>query len=128
ASVMMTGPDGAVSGNVSLAGSQVTFTPASRLDYNSEYTVILTGGTGGIQDLAGNLLAANYSWSFTTADEPPPPPTEGPGGPILVISSSTNPFSRYPVEILRAEGLNEFFAMDISEVMAEPDVEVFLED
>lgn len=29
-----------------------------------------------------------------------------------------NPFSRYPVEILRAEGLNEFTAMDISLVNA----------
>jgi len=45
-----------------------------------------------------------------------PSPTEGPGGPILVISSADNPFSRYSAEILRAEGLNEFAAMDISEV------------
>ena len=45
-------------------------------------------------------------------------PNEGPGGPILVVSSSSNPFSRYPVEILRAEGLNEFSAMDISSVTA----------
>lgn len=43
-------------------------------------------------------------------------PEDGPGGPILVISKNTNPFSRYPVEILRAEGLNEFAAMDISAV------------
>jgi hypothetical protein len=119
ATVLMTGPDGPVTGNVSLAGSQVTFTPASSFGYNSTYTVILTGGTGGIQDLAGNLLATSYTWSFTTADEPPPPPTEGPGGPILVISSATNPFSRYPVEILRAEGLNEFFAMDVTQVTLE---------
>ena len=40
----------------------------------------------------------------------------GQGGPILVISTSTNPFSRYAVEILRAEGLNEFAAADISTV------------
>ena len=33
---------------------------------------------------------------------PPPPPTDGPGGPVLVISSPSNPFSRYPVEMLRA--------------------------
>ena len=45
-----------------------------------------------------------------------PDPSEGPGGPILVISKSTNPFSRYPVEILRSEGLNEFSALDISAV------------
>ena len=31
-----------------------------------------------------------------------------------MISAAANPFSRYYVEILRAEGLNEFTAMDIS--------------
>ncbi|WP_018612191.1 DUF4082 domain-containing protein [Segetibacter koreensis] len=45
-------------------------------------------------------------------------PNDGPGGPILVISSTSNPFSRYFVEILRAEGLNEFAAKDISQVTA----------
>ena len=49
---------------------------------------------------------------------PPPPPEEGPGGPILVIGYSGNPFSRYYAEILRAEGLNAFKAMDISAVDA----------
>jgi hypothetical protein len=39
-------------------------------------------------------------------------------GPILVIGTASNPFSRYTSEILRAEGLNEFFAMDISAVNA----------
>ena len=43
-------------------------------------------------------------------------PTDGPGGPILLISSTSNPFSRYPVEILRAEGWNAFAARDISAV------------
>src|SRR5690606_24490451 len=41
---------------------------------------------------------------------------DGPGGPILVVSSISNPFSRYPVEILRAEGLNSFAARDILQV------------
>src|SRR5204863_1301694 len=36
----------------------------------------------------------------------------------LIISSSSNPFSRYPVEILKAQGLNEYKAMDIAEVTA----------
>ena len=38
-------------------------------------------------------------------------PTAGPGpggGPIAVVTSSTNPTATYTVEILRAEGLNEF--------------------
>src|SRR6185436_12068166 len=54
--------------------------------------------------------------SFTTLDPQAPPITEGPGGPILVISTASNQFSRYAVEILRAEGLNEFAAADIGSV------------
>ncbi|MGZ4156399.1 MAG: N,N-dimethylformamidase beta subunit family domain-containing protein, partial [Bacteroidia bacterium] len=97
--------------------------PISPLAYLTTYTVTVKGGTGyqRIKDVEGNALANDSSWTFTTSPVPPPPPpapTEGPGGPILVISGATNPFSRYPVEILRAEGLNEFTAMDISLVNA----------
>lgn len=116
-SVLMAGPGNiSIPGSVSCAGGSVTFTPASSLAYTTTYTLTLKGGLGAnrISDNAGNLLAADYSWSFTTSQAPPPPPTEGPGGPILVISAASNPFSRYPVEILRAEGLNEFTAMDLS--------------
>jgi hypothetical protein len=60
-----------------------------------------------------------YLDSATMVPEPPLlNPTEGPGGPVLIISSTTNPFSRYAVEILRAEGLNYFDAEDISVVNA----------
>ena len=89
-----------------------TLTPTSPLVQSSTYSVILKSGL--IKDVAGNALATDYTWLFTTAAPPPPPPTEGPGGPILVVSSAVNPFSRYYVEILRAEGFNEFTAMDIS--------------
>ncbi len=51
---------------------------------------------------------------FTHAQ--PSNPNDGPGGPVLVISNTSNPFSRYMVEILRAEGLNAFSAADISTV------------
>jgi hypothetical protein len=95
-----------------------TLIPSSPLDYSSAYTATVTGGTSGITDVAGNPLAADYEWSFTTEAQPPAPPDDGTGGPILLISSSTNPFSRYPVEILRAEGYNAFDAKDISEVDA----------
>ncbi len=98
----------------------VTVNPAAALNYSSVYKVVVKGGVGyqRIKDIAGNALAADYIWYFTTSSPPPPPPNEGPGGPILVISAATNPFSRYPVEILRAEGFNEFMAMDISSVNA----------
>ena len=91
-------------------------TPTSPLVYYAEYTAKVKGGSTGVKDLAGNPLANDYSWTFRAGDPPFISPTEGPGGPILVISSSSNPFSRYAVEILRAEGLNEFAAADISTV------------
>ena len=43
-----------------------------------------------------------------------PNPNSGPGGPLLVITSSSNPFTNYYAEILRAEGLNLFAVSDIS--------------
>jgi hypothetical protein len=90
-----------------------TLTPSSPLSPSTIYTATVKGGASGVKDAAGNALASDYTWSFTTAS---PPPNEGNGGPILVISAASNPFSRYTVEILRAEGLNEFMAMDISSV------------
>ena len=49
-----------------------------------------------------------------------PPPAEdsdnGPGGPILVISKSGSPFTRYLGEILLAEGLNEYAIQEIGSV------------
>src|SRR4029079_1798094 len=84
---------------------------SSGLLAQSTYTATLTGGR--VKDLAGNALASDFVWSFTTGAATPPA-DEGPGGPILVISSSSNPFGRYYAEILRAEGLNEFTATDIS--------------
>ena len=66
------------------------------------------------------LLAIGLTALFATpaTAAPQSPPDQGPGGPILVISNSTDPFSRYYAEILRAEGLNEFQVTDLSNVSA----------
>jgi hypothetical protein len=45
-------------------------------------------------------------------------PSQGPGGPILVVASPGDPFSRYYAEILRAEGLNEFAVTDATALSA----------
>ncbi len=87
-----------------------TLDPTSALANSSTYTARIKGGSSGVTDLAGNPLAADYSWSFTTAASP----DEGPGGPILVIADTGNPFGRFYAEILRTEGLNEFAVMNIS--------------
>lgn len=43
-----------------------TLVPASALASSTTYTATLTGGASGIKDLAGNPLAADRSWTFTT--------------------------------------------------------------
>jgi hypothetical protein len=68
-----------------------------------------------VKDSALNPLAANFTWTFTTSAAPA---NEGPGGPVLVVASTLNPFGRYIGEILRAEGLNLFTVTDLSLVSA----------
>jgi len=52
-----------VTGTVVCVGDTATFTPASDLTPNTLYTVTITIGA---KDLAGNALAGNYVWHFTT--------------------------------------------------------------
>jgi methionine-rich copper-binding protein CopC len=53
----------AVAGTVTYVGLMATFDPASTLEYNTTYTATVTTGA---RDLAGNALASNFGWSFTT--------------------------------------------------------------
>ena len=69
------------------------------------------------KDAAGNTMAP-VTWRFTTAAPPPPPPDQGPGGPVAIVTSSSNPYSKYLAEILRTEGLNEFSNVDLSDLSA----------
>jgi hypothetical protein len=45
-------------------------------------------------------------------------PAQGPGGPVLVVTSSASTFGTYYAEMLRAEGLNHFAVADIATVSA----------
>ena len=81
------------------AGSlTATLTPTASLAYSTSYTATVSGA----QDTAGNTMAT-VTWTFATGAQPPPPPDQGPGGPIAVVTSSTNPYSKYLAEILRTE-------------------------
>jgi hypothetical protein len=91
-----------------------TFDSSSPLAYDHSYSIFVKGGSSGVRYSANGTLSSNYTASFTTAADP----TSGPGGPILVVTSTANPFSTYYPEILRAEGLNEFATADISTVSA----------
>jgi Ice-binding-like/Bacterial Ig-like domain len=57
----------AVSGTVTYSGVTAVFTPASYLAPNIPCTATITTGA---KDLAGNALASNYTWSFTTGAAP----------------------------------------------------------
>lgn len=54
----------AVAGTVSVTGNTVTFTPSTALAGSTQYTATVTTVA---KDAAGNPLAANFIWIFTTA-------------------------------------------------------------
>ena len=90
-----------------------TLTPDAPLKASTGYTATVKDAKDG----AGNTMAP-VTWDFTTAAPPPPPPDKGPGGPVAVVTSSANPYSKYLAEILRTEGLNEFTTVDLSNLSA----------
>jgi hypothetical protein len=52
-----------IPGTVTYEGLSAVFTPTDNLTANTTYTATVTTG---VADLAGNALASNYVWSFTT--------------------------------------------------------------
>ncbi len=56
-----------VPGAVSYAGNVATFNPTSNLAYNTLYTATVDTG---VEDMAGNTLASNKVWTFTTLAAP----------------------------------------------------------
>src|SRR5262249_19932041 len=102
-----------VTANVSYAADSFTIklTPQQALQAGQVYTMTLKGGAASphITDSTGTPLAADFTWSFITAQLPSPLP-------ILIITRSSNKFTQYYQEILRAEGFNNFNALDIAQV------------
>ena len=83
-----------------------TLKPQTALQFSASYRATLSAG--GAKDLAGNALAAQRSWSFTTEQRPI----------VLVLTAASNPFSSYLGEILRSEGLSAFTTVDVSSFSA----------
>lgn len=109
AQITVTASNGvAVAGTVSYdAPSRVlTFSPAAPLSPSMTYTAHLSGA----RDPHG-LTVAPTSWTFTTSAAVP---LGGTGGPVLVVTNSSDPSGEYLGEILRTEGLNLFATADIS--------------
>ena len=62
-----------IAGNIAYSGLTASFTPSASLAYNKTYSGTITTG---VKDAAGNALASNYIFSFTTGAAPDlTPPT-----------------------------------------------------
>jgi len=61
-----------VTGTVAYSGMTAMFTPSGILDYDTTYTATITTG---VRDNAGNAMASDYGWSFTTGSSIGPPST-----------------------------------------------------
>ena len=69
------------SGTVSVSGNTATFTPFAPLAASTQYTATIAAG---VTDAAGNALAANFPWQFTTGAAPDTTP------PTVSSTSPTN--------------------------------------
>src|SRR3990172_2208438 len=86
-----------VSGNAGVAINSsiiATFTPSSNLSSYTTYTATITTG---VMDLAGNAMASDYTWSFTTVETTPPTvistiPVNGAAG-VAINSAITATFN-----------------------------------
>ncbi|MHA7239780.1 CBM96 family carbohydrate-binding protein [Arthrobacter sp. TMS1-12-1] len=52
---------------VSFSGTTATLNPDTDLAASTTYTATIKGGASGVKDVAGNALAADRTWTFTTA-------------------------------------------------------------
>ena len=92
----------AVSGAVTYAGTKATFTPAANLAANLIYTATITTGA---KNKAGDALASNYTWSFTTTT-----------GGIADVTKPTS-ISTDPGTTATGVALNKVIAFTFSEPM-----------
>ncbi|WP_248763456.1 Ig-like domain-containing protein [Pseudarthrobacter sp. SSS035] len=66
----LTGPTGTVQAAYSSTGNVATLNPTANLaagTTGTPYTATIKGGPAGVRDLAGNPLATDRTWTFTTA-------------------------------------------------------------
>ncbi len=68
-----------------------TMTPSTALAYSSAYTATLVGGPAGVKDRAGNPLASDRVWTFTTLAPPVCPCTLWSGADQPSLASSNDP-------------------------------------
>ena len=79
----------AASASYDAASMQARLLPSASLQAGASYTAIVKGGSSGVVDQAGNPLANEVSWSFTTATAADLTPPSAPLGLTATARSST---------------------------------------
>ncbi|MBM4053462.1 MAG: hypothetical protein FJ264_02070 [Planctomycetes bacterium] len=72
---------GGITGTVKYNNTTAAFAPYGKLDHSTQYTATITKD---VKDLAGNVMASNYSWSFTTSTD-----TTAPVGTVKINNDAT---------------------------------------
>ena len=84
-------------GNILVAGTvtydalsnTATFAPSGLLDPSAIYTATILGGLSGVKDLAGNALASDFTWTFTTGTQIAQAPIDlGVAGTFAVMATA----------------------------------------
>ncbi len=92
----------------------IVFTPSSPFARSTGYVVTLTSQ---LKDMYGTAHTPS-TVSFTTGSAVVTTINQGMSGPVLVVTSASNPYSTYLAEMLRAQGISYFDVNDISELSA----------
>ncbi len=94
-----------VAGTVAYSETTATFTPSGNLANNTTYTATITTGA---KDAAGNPLANNYTWSFTTQPPAPTGVSVSAGNEQVTISwNAVSGALSYNIYWLTASGVNK---------------------
>ena len=116
-SFKLTGPGSAnVAGTVNYdAASMIaTFSPSSNLAPNTTYTATIKGGANGVKDLAGNPLAIDKVWTFTTGTQVAQAPINLGSASTFAVMATASTGGTGPDQINGDVGLNPGSAQGIS--------------
>jgi methionine-rich copper-binding protein CopC len=108
-------------GDVAVAGAVnydtqsdiATFTPSSNLAPNTTFTATITGGVNGVKDLAGNALASDQVWTFTTGTQIAQAPINLGSAAAFAVMATTGITSTDPTTITGDVGVNPGSAQGI---------------
>jgi hypothetical protein len=83
-----------------------TFTPSISLPPNTTFTATITGGISGVKDLAGNPLATDKVWTFTTGTQAAQGPINLGAAGAFAVMATASITSTGPTQINGDVGLN----------------------